>query len=195
MLWSHIAKARLHLRKGQGPAAMNSLKQAEDDLTGTGDVQLAAALYFTLAQALASMNETAKAVSCLIKAEGRGLSRLGEIQGQYYYASSTIVGRTNHALARHLKNRAQRLWAHQGIVSLEREMKEAPPARGDARATKLGPAVAINALGSAIDLAHTPRLLAQELVHVLAAVNVEASLTTEGKPQGLGDEISMPVGN
>jgi DNA-binding NtrC family response regulator len=195
VLWSHIVKARLHLRKEEGLRAIDCLKRAEDNLIIAGDVQLASAFYFTLAQAFNSIGETTKSASCLIKAEGKGVSRLGEVQGQYYYAASAIVARTNHPLALQLRSRAQRLWAHQGIVSLEREMGEAPSARRQLSKTNHSPAVAINALGSTIDLAHSPSLLAEELVRILNEVKIEASVVSEANSDGTPTHVFLPVGS
>ena len=64
-------------------------------------------------------------------------------------------------------------------------------ARRDPRPKKWGPATAINALGSVIDLAHSPRLLAQELVQILSEVHVKASVATGEATQRLQRTMSL----
>ena len=133
------------------------------------------------------------ATTHLVRAEEGGATQFKDIQGQYYYAAGATVATTNLSLAHQLKARARRLWAQQGIASLEREMEDVHTHRLP-RVARRGPATAINALGSAIDLAHSPRLLAHELIQILGEIGVPATVATGANSKDSAEQISLSVG-
>jgi DNA-binding NtrC family response regulator len=193
--WAGISRARLHLKRRDAPSATVLLGHAERSQKSSFDAQFASTLHLTMAHAMTRLNQPVDAAARLFSADSGGATRFKDVQGQYYYASAVAVEAANPDLADQLRQRARRLWAHQGIVSMEREMEDIPPPRRAARVTRKGPAAAINALGSAIDLAHSPRLLGDELAQTLASIDVEATITRDGtESDPAGDTISISLG-
>ena len=193
--WAGICQARLHLKRRDPETASLVLGQAERSQINSFDAQLAVTLHLTLAQALSHLDRPADVSARLFNADTGGATRFRDVQGQFYYAAAVAVEASNPGLAHQLRERARRLWAHQGIVSLEREMEDVPPPRRSARTTSKAPATAINALGSAIDLAHSPRLLGDELTQTLASINVEATVLSGAQESDQsGDRVSISLG-
>jgi len=73
-------------------------------------------------------------------------------------------------------------------------MEDIPPPRRSARTVTKGPATAINALGSAIDLAHSPRLLGEELAQTLASIDVKATVRNGEPESDQSGEVSISLG-
>jgi DNA-binding NtrC family response regulator len=192
--WARLVRARLSMKEGDSEVAVREVRSADPEAFASSDAPFSATAHLTLAQALSRLSEKAAAATHLIRALGRGGTRFRDVQGQYYFAAGTVVEGTNSSLSRQLKSRARRLWAHQGIASLEREMEDMPPSRAP-RARKPGPATAINALGSAIDLAHSPRLLAQELVQILEDINIKSTVVNEAPQEHSGEHVSLALGS
>jgi len=190
-----ISRGRLLLKRQLAKEAVDWLRRSEQELTSTNDVIFDQKLHLTLAQALTRVDNAPEAARHLALAESAGATRFRDVQGQYYYAAAVAVEASHQELADQLRQRARRLWAHQGIVSLEREMEDIPPPRHRFRATRKGPAAAINALASAIDLAHSPRLLGEELLQTLDSIEVAATVTSGAiKADQSGDTVSLSLG-
>jgi DNA-binding NtrC family response regulator len=174
--WARLVRARLLMKQGDMESAVQVLESATPESSATADAPLAATLHLTSAQALARLSRPNEAARHLVDSEEGGASRFRDVQGQYYYAASVAVEATNSVLAHQLRERARRLWAHQGIVSLEREMDDGASRPGTKASVKARQAAVINTLSSVIDLAHSPRLLGQELVSVLDEIGIDSSV-------------------
>ena len=190
-----ISHGRLLLKRQSAGRAVDWLLRSERNRSSTNDVHFDQTLDLTLAQALARVDQASEAARRLTLAERCGATRSRDVQGQFYYAAAVAVEASNPELAQQLRQRARRLWAHQGIVSLEREMEDIPPPRRSARTTRKSPATAINALGSAIDLAHSPRLLGDELTQTLASIDVKATVASgAAESDQSGATVSISLG-
>jgi DNA-binding NtrC family response regulator len=192
--WARVVRARLLMKQGKMEEAVEVLESATPESSIAADAPLVVTLHLTRAQALARLSRSAEAARHLIESEEGGATRFRDVQGQFYYAASSAVETTNYTLALQLRDRARRLWAYQGIVSLEREMDEGAQQRRTKPSTKPAASTAISALGSVLDLAHSPRLLGQELVQVLGEIGVDASMTrgaSSAKPIDGRVELSL----
>jgi DNA-binding NtrC family response regulator len=192
--WSHIDAARLAAKLGNHERALAHLFDAEADQAQTIDVQFTATLHASAAQFAARLGNGPLASRQLVAAGLKGASGHCEVQGQYYYAAAVAIDSFDPVLSTHLRDRARRLWKHQGIVSLEREMEDVPPPAPKWRGARRSAPVAINALGSALDLAHSPRLLGDELVRALKRLGVTAALVPGDAPVKDG-EVRLPIGS
>jgi DNA-binding NtrC family response regulator len=183
--WAGLTRSRLLLKQRLPSEALRLLEDAEEKLEPLGDSLLRPSLNLALAVASARVGRSQDTTKRLLIAEKHGATRHGDLQGQYYYIAAATLDSSNPALARQLRERAQRLWAYQGIVSLEKELEDVPPPRRRVpRREVRTPATILNALGSAIDLAHSPRLLGEELTQALAAIDVQAAVA-----------VNAPVGD
>jgi DNA-binding NtrC family response regulator len=190
--WAVLTRARLLLKSGQAERADTCLSSVEETFDEGSDLLFAATCNIASVQTLFKLRRRADAVKHLLKAERRGATRHRDVQGQFYYAASDLVDDAHPSLAHQLRDRARRLWMRQGIVSLEHEMGNGSPHRFQGK-PKWDSALAINALGSVIDLAHSPQLVAQELVHIFGQLDVKARVVSEKARSG-DDFVSLPVG-
>jgi tetratricopeptide (TPR) repeat protein len=120
--WSAITKARLRLRAGNSALAISELLQVENRIEGIHDKPLEAAIHLTLAQALWAEGRHRDCAERLLRADRIGITRLVELQGQFYWATAGLLGDGDAALSRTLVARAQMLWQQQGIQCISREM-------------------------------------------------------------------------
>jgi DNA-binding NtrC family response regulator len=100
------------------------------------------------------------------------MTKIRDLQAQYYYGTAKALQDASTPLAAHLRKRAARVWMDQSIVSIGLEMDDQ---RGQAVAPRVpGPRpildCVIDSLAATSDLAHRPSLLGEELVSVLKTV-------------------------
>ena len=114
-----------------------------------------------------------------MRASELNISGVRELQPQFYYTSAQVLRTFSTPLEKHLRDRAVRLWADQGIVSVRLEMDDSPsvaPAQMEEVQVPSGPASAsvecvTDSLAAMSDLAHRPRLLGTEMVSVVEALD------------------------
>src|SRR5687768_14276672 len=155
-------------------------------LGSLADVPLKAALHLTMAQALAQCGRSSEAAKRLGLAGALGITGFRELQAAYYFVSAGVLRDQSPWLGRQLRLRASSLWKHQGIVSVPLELspsrgvESAPPSPlGEQSIGKLGEGLAmatqaVDAIAAIIDLAHTPALMANELLRLIEALNCSA---------------------
>ena len=172
--WATITRARLLIRLGTPQEAIADLTVAEEASETLGDLPLAAAIQLTHAQALAAARVSDGIAYRLLRASELGITGIRELQARYYCGSAKVLLGIATPLAEHLRERADRVWSDQQVVSIRLEMDDSPSSRRrattEARARpKLGPSVecVVDSLAAFSNLAHRPRLLAEEMVVVL----------------------------
>jgi len=208
--WSGITEVRLLMRRGALNDAMKGLRVAEERFREVGDVPLTATVHLVTAQVLARMAAFGEAARRLLDASELGTTGIRELQAQYYYTSALILRGLQSPLEQHLRDRAIRLWADQGIVSLRLEMEDQlPPAAApfDVRPTPI-PAPSTRApiecvadsLAAICDLAHRPRVLGHEMVSVIEGLQCSSNVTiietrtgTEAPTTASGSAV-LPLG-
>ncbi len=174
--WAAITNARLFLRQGKARLAADLLADIEERSREIRDTPFSIAIHVTRAQALARDGQIAGACRQLVLADQEGATKFRELQGQYDYAAAGVLSGFSPSLENHLRDRAERLWAEQGIVSLRMEMEDRPRLPESHTVTqalhsKLTPSIqrAIDSISSAVDLAYSPRLLGEELLAAIRA--------------------------
>jgi DNA-binding NtrC family response regulator len=105
------------------------------------------------------------------------MTGIRELQAQYYCGSAKALQDIATPLAEHLRERADRVWSDQQVVSIRLEMDDAPSSRGRTTTEgktkpQLGSSLAcvVDSLAAFSNLAHRPRLLAEEMVVVLKEI-------------------------
>jgi DNA-binding NtrC family response regulator len=206
--WAAIQRARLLMKQNAFDEALKCLSAAEKQARQIGDTPLRAALDLLAAQILAKNGRLDTSSVCLLHADDLGITGIRELQAQYYYGSALILRKIATPLERHLRDRALRLWADQGIVSVRLEMDDDPSAASVE--TKNASAMAAQRAGSVeciadslaafSDLAHRPRLLGQEMVSAIEALDCSPDVTiveTRAKaepPKASEDTAVMALG-
>lgn len=170
--WAAITRARLLIRLEQPLEAIASLQLAES-CAETQDLPLVAAIQLTQAQALAAAGLSEGVGARLVRSSEMGITAIRDLQAQYYCGSGQIIRDAHSLFAEHLIKRADRVWKAQGIVSVKLEMRDSrsdtswrgPTGVGDLTPNALE--CVVDSLAALSDLAHRPRLLAEEIVSVL----------------------------
>jgi DNA-binding NtrC family response regulator len=183
--WAAITNARLLVKQRKFLEASDWLRDVERTTGDTIDVSFSAQLNLVGACAAAGSGKNGEAAARLFAAHEAGVLMLPELQAQYYYASAQILGTLSPTLQKHLRNRALRLWAAQGIVSVRMEMDDAnaadsvtvdePETLPDAASVSVE--CVTDSLAAMGDLAHRPRLLAAEMMSVIRALDCSPEVT------------------
>jgi DNA-binding NtrC family response regulator len=182
------------LKRGDLGAAVKRLLEADEEHSASSDAVFLTTAQMTTAQALSRLGRPHDAALALLRAEHAGATQVRDVQGQYYYAAGDAVGGTDPALGYQLRDRARRLWEHQGIVAFEAEMESVPPPRDQGRKSHRHPTAVINALGSVIELAHSPSVLGEELVRTLSSFGVHASVSSDVSEADPAMGVVLPLG-
>jgi DNA-binding NtrC family response regulator/tetratricopeptide (TPR) repeat protein len=206
--WEAVTEARLFLKRGQSGEAIKCLEAAERVLHEYHDAPLNALVHLTVAQAHARCHDFAAVSRRLIAASDSEDSAMGEFQAQYYFAAALILRDLGHPLETQLKNRALRVWADQGIVSVPLEMDDAPR-QAASTATDSTPShpdtggsieCITDSLAAFTDLAHRPRLLGAEMVAAIKSLGCSPDVriveTREDAvaPEPAPDSVVLPLG-
>ena len=191
--WATVTRARLFIRLGTPQKAIADLTVAEEVSETLGDLPLAAAIQLTHAQALAAAGVSDGIAYRLLRASELGITGIRELQAQYYCGSAKALQGTSTPLAEHLRERADRVWSDQQVVSIRLEMDDSPSSRRrtttDAKTTlNLGSSVAcvVDSLAAFSNLAHRPRLLAEEMVVVLKEIGCTSGLKVVETHESIG---------
>jgi DNA-binding NtrC family response regulator/tetratricopeptide (TPR) repeat protein len=205
--WETLTAARLLIRQGRVTAAIDALEFAYHRYKDFGDTPLVAFIHLGIAHAYARADRFSEVPQRLLAASELGITEVTELQAQYYYASSQILGELAAPLSLHLRNRAVRLWKDQGIVSIRLEMDDGPADTSqdtDTRSVSAAGTPIIecvtDSLSAFSDLAHRPRLLGDEMILVIEALacSPDARLVeTREKsdpPQASDATVVLPLG-
>ena len=208
--WGAITEARLLIKRRAFSEAIKGLGAAEERFSGLGDVPLTAAVHLVTAQALASAGEFEKSARRLVSASELDITRIRYLQAQYYYASALILRSLNTPLEQHLRKRAIRVWADQGVVSVRLEMDDHPAAAapGLEAAAASKPTTTdsstleciVDSLAAMGDLAHRPRLLGTEVSSVIRGLGCSPDcriVETSGNadtPQSTDGTVALALG-
>lgn len=205
--WATISRARLLMRQRAFNEALKWLDTAGQRARQVGDKRLDAAAHLVAAQVLAKKGNLSASSACLLNADQVDITAILELHAQYYFAAALILSGRAAPLEQQLRDRALRLWAAQGIVSVRLEMDDDPSA-----STQMAPAPSSAARGAASveciadslaafsDLAHRPRLLGQEMVSAIEALDCSPDVTiveTRAKaeaPKASEDMAVLPLG-
>jgi DNA-binding NtrC family response regulator len=200
-----ITKARLLINKGRHDEAIALLDFAKERFIGERDIRLTAAVYLIHAQAVARKGDARATGNRILRASELNVTAIKDLQAEYYYGCALTIT-DNAALAMCLRQRAIRLWASQGVVSVQRELDNAlsihAPPENTAVYSEAGPGIVdcvANSLAAMNDVAHRPRLLAEEMASVIRALECSPDVTiveSRGKdsPKVLDTTVSLPVG-
>ena len=186
------------LKRGDARKAVRYLREAEVGARDAKDVAFECAVHITAAQALLRTDHQEEAARRLLAASRLEVTTLRELQGAFYYAASEVCA--NQALAELLAQRAERVWAAQGIVAVKFEMEsERAPRRAVADPASDGMATALEAMAGAIDMAANPKLCGQEMLTAIQAVTraraeVLEARETSPAPKNTANRIVMPLG-
>jgi DNA-binding NtrC family response regulator len=175
--WSSVTKARLLLKRGSLDELFKVLRYVESHSLLGPDTPFRAVLHLIHAQAHAKQQNLTLAAGRLMAADEAGATRFRELQPQFFYACAQVLRQMSSPLAEPMRARAARLWDSQGLVSprLEMEYDEGPDLPAASRATAaaqhgdLAGSVA-DSLASAVLVAHSPALLAAELLSTIQAL-------------------------
>ena len=207
--WAAVTEARLLMKRGAPGDAIRRLSVAEERFQEAGDVPLAAVVHTVNAQALARTDVFSKAAQRLVRANELQITGIRELQAQYYYASAQVLSTLSSPLEKQLRDRAVRLWADQGIVSVRLEMTDFssvdPAERKEAKSAPSGPALAnieciTDSLAAMCDLAYKPRLLGTEMVSVIEALGCSPSVrileagNKSDLPKASGTTVTLTLG-
>ncbi|HEY5618767.1 MAG TPA: sigma-54 dependent transcriptional regulator [Vicinamibacterales bacterium] len=131
-----------------------------------------------------------------------GITRITELQAQYYYGSALILGDLDVALAHTLRRRAVHLWADQGIVSVRLQMDDAKTSSAPKLVAPQFSNVecVADSLAAFTDLAHRPRLLAEEMLLAIdglgccADAKIVETRANAAPPQASSDTVVLALG-
>jgi len=203
--WAAITKARLLIKRGAYRDALSWIERDEHQSLGIMDTAFVATRHLVAAQAQARTGNVASAANRMMLAHEAGATTVPELQPQYYYAASQIVRGTDCALADLLSHRAIRIWRGQGVVAVQSEMKdeldnEPVDDRLNAATSVRDVESVTDSLAALIDLADSPRVLADEMISVLQMLkcspNARIIESRLGAPEPKASEstIVMPLG-
>jgi DNA-binding NtrC family response regulator len=175
--WPVITEARLLINRGRYDDAIALLNAARKRFGLEDDVRLRAAVHLTHAQASARKGEQEDPGTRIIRATELNVTSIRELQAEFYYGCALMID-DSPALASCLRRRAIRLWASQGVVSVQRELDNTLSTRTPSEnhaSEKSVPSNTVecitNSLAAMNDIAYRPRLLGEEMVAVIRALD------------------------
>ena len=184
--WPSITEARLLISEGKNDEAIVLLSQAEHRFQGHGDIPLTAAAHLTHAQAASRKGDLKDSATQLLRASELGIAGMRDLQPEYYVGCALAIGGPSK-LANQLRERAQRLWATQGVVSAPCEVNNAFGVF-ECYSTSKPPIESVSteciadALAAMSDLAARPRLLADEMLSVIRALECSPQIELVESP-------------
>jgi tetratricopeptide (TPR) repeat protein len=174
--WAAITEARLLIKSGRYADAIAVLDAAEDRFRNQGDAPLSVAIHLTQAQALIRQGDGRLAGSRIVRASELGATRIRDLQAEYYYGCSLTI--SDRPLVQHLQRRARSLWAFHDVVAVQHELDNtmtSPAERnaplGESDSFNHFTSCVIDSLASLNDVAHHPKLLADELTFVIRSID------------------------
>jgi DNA-binding NtrC family response regulator/tetratricopeptide (TPR) repeat protein len=178
--WAGITKARLLLKRGSLASAIDWVEDLERNAPDVRDLPFRVAIHLMAAQILCRAGRAAEAALRISTASALGAADIPGLQGQYYLSASDLVTASAAGLKEQLHKRALRLWDHQGIVSVRLEMTDETKSTVVTQSSadeqvRLDAGRMADSLAAAFDLAYSPRLLGQELLHAIDIIHCAPS--------------------
>ena len=206
--WAPLSRARLLIKQKNYAEALTWFTSTRQQAERIGDVPLEAAARLGSAHARARAGDYCSSSRHLMSAETLNITQIPELQPQYYYGSSLVLRGLDTPLQTQLRDRALRVWADQGVVSVRLEMDDGPSSGVEAAGVRAarspkGPSAerVADSLAAFSDLAHRPRLLGEEMVSAIRELRCSPDVKiveTRGNgepPQSADDIIAVPLGS
>jgi len=202
--WAALTRAKLLYRQGQLDNALNWLKAVQRAPNEIHDRHFAASCALLTAYILGRSHNAEQCAQQVVHADVLGATQNRELQGQFNYSMGRLIAVNSPAFGRSLQERAKRIWATQGVVSVSLEL-EGPteptlPSRSRPVASRGDDSVrtALNRVAAFFDVAYSPQLFAAELLNVLSSVGtVHANIAESTVPVPAASRTSttnFPVG-
>jgi hypothetical protein len=199
-----LVRAQLLAKKGCSDEALKCLQTAQEIARQFHDVPLDAAAQLQMAQVLGKARDYKAASRRLLEAERQEITTIRELQASYYYGASHVLSDLEISLKQHLHDRALRLWAEQGVVSVRFEIDDFPfstPQTGDTHQTNPYTVECVtDSLAAFVDLAYRPRLLGEEMLSAIdglacsPASKVIETRSEAESPKAEDDTVTLPLG-
>jgi DNA-binding NtrC family response regulator/tetratricopeptide (TPR) repeat protein len=202
-----LVRAQLLAKKGRGDEALKCLQAAQEIARELHDVPLDAAAHLQMAQVYGKARHCKAASLHLLEAERLEITTIRELQASYYYGAAHALSEGATSLKQHLRDRALRLWAEQGVRSVRFEIDDVPfsPSRTkDAHQTNPCTVNHVecvtDSLAAFVDLAHRPHLLGEEMLLAIngltcsPAAKVIEARPNAGSPEPADDTVTLPLG-
>ena len=202
-----LVRAQLLVKMGASAEALTCLQAAEEMARRFHDAPLDAAVQLQMAVVLAKVRRYKEASARLLDAGRLEITTIREFQASHYYGTAHIVRELETPLAEHLRRRALRLWAQQGVKSVRLEMDDAPSRASYQEGTSFAIPRHANriecvadSLAAFTDLAHRPRLLAEEMLLAIdglgccADAKIVETRANAAPPQASSDTVVLALG-
>jgi DNA-binding NtrC family response regulator/tetratricopeptide (TPR) repeat protein len=186
--WTALTRAKLLLKCGEFEHALQWLATIERRSVDQGDRPFNAALHLLTGDALHRVREPREASQRIVRADLSGITQCAELQGQFHHTIGSILRDTVPSVAKHFRERASRIWASQGIVSVQAEIDDARQNDIDTtlrRHDGEDVAVALNSAAAVFDVASKPRLLGAELLRILEAAHFSSKASVVDLPNAV----------
>src|SRR5205814_7038641 len=172
--WAALTRAKLLFRRGEFENALEWLDSLKKQPTEIDDHTFEAAVHLFSAQIYGRIGQSSECARHILQADGLGVGRNRDLQGQYNYSIGQIVSARLSDFGARLEERGTRIWSSQGNVSLRLELEG--PVRSQTDRSPAKPKrtrdddirSVVNGLGAVFDVAYNPRLLGAELVNILS---------------------------
>ena len=190
-----ITEARLLVNRNRLDDAIAILNIVEERSQAQRYIPLTVAAYLAHAQAASRKGDIRETVGRIVGASELNVTTIRERQAEFYYGCALMID-DSPALASTLRQRAIRLWASQGVVSVQRELDNTlstgTPSEDHASTTTASSNTVeciTNSLAAMNDIAYRPRLLGEEMASVIRALDcspdvkiVESRVVDAAKP-------------
>jgi DNA-binding NtrC family response regulator/tetratricopeptide (TPR) repeat protein len=166
-------RIRLLIEKSSFAEAAAGAQRCLAEARILNDRILEADLTCLLAEALAGLGRPVEAARSLNRSSATPDGESGTQNAAYYRALGRVVGGVDRTLSHALLTRARRIWEEQGnrgALSELTRMVVSETGTSKAGSQRTDTTLVVNTLSSSLMLAHSPRLLAQELSNAIAAL-------------------------
>jgi DNA-binding NtrC family response regulator len=197
----------LLVKQGFSDEALKCLQTAQEIARQFHDTPLLAAAHLQMAQVFAEARRYKAASVHLSEAESLEITTVRDLQAPYYYGASHVLSELKTPLQEHLRARALRLCAEQGVMSLRLEMDNASSSASDPQDKPQTTPCTVNhiacvadSLAAFVDLAHRPRLLGDEMLLAIEglACSPDAKIietrTNAESPEAANDTVVLTLG-
>ena len=207
--WACLTLAKLLLKRGRFDSAFSYLRRLDAQASIRTDAPFTAALHLLTAQSLARLCKARECSNSLIISNFAGSRSRGELIGHFYHAAGLILETSEPVLSQELRQRATRIWASHGVVSLRSEIDDLQKPtipKAAAEGMKASPAeqmrIVISSIAASVELADNPHLLGAELLSLIqttgCATNAAILDAADAAPDGLdrsGKKMTLRLGN
>jgi DNA-binding NtrC family response regulator len=197
--WASLTKAKWLLKRHEYEAAVKWLESVEALTNRREDHPFNAAVHLLAAQTLDRLGRRRECAHRIEQADWFGIRGSADVQGQFHHSIGSVIRNEMPQLAAQLQDRANRIWLHQGIVSVRSEIDDGTDLRTDphdvvAAAEPAPVKCVINAIAAAFDLAYSPRLLGAELVAILEMSGCRSNVSVSEKVDAAREAGSTTAG-